>query len=280
MNRGLKVFLIIVSVIASVICLLCSLFIFQYFRGNMFQNETGEQIRPSQAIVITPSTSSTGSPTANPNPFTPEPDDSSEEQIFGTATAVIDFEKLWEINSEIYAWVEVPGTNINYAVVQSAVDDLYYNRRNLDKTYFTGGSIYSQRYNSKDFQDPVTVLYGHNLQAGTMFAQVNNFYDPAFFKSAPCIYVYTPEKVFVYEIFAAHPHSSEHLLLCHDFTNEAEFTSFFSGLTSSFDSNYRRDLFPEFGDKVLTLSTCYRSNRLQRYLVHGVLAAEYTVAQP
>ena len=278
MNRTLKVFLILISVIASVICVLCSLFIFQYFRGNMFQSEAGEQIRPSQAIVITPSATNPSVPTQNPS--APEYDDSSEEQTFGTATAVIDFEKLWEINSEIYAWVEVPGTNINYAVVQSATDDLYYNRRNLDKTYFTGGSIFSQRYNSKDFQDPVTVLYGHNLQSGTMFAQVNNFYDPAFFKSAPCIYVYTPEKVYVYEIFAAHPYSSDHLLLCNDFTNEAEFDSFFNGLTSSFDSNYRRDLFPEFGDKVLTLSTCYRSNRLQRYLVHGVLAAEYIVEQP
>ena len=274
MNRTLKVFLIIISVIATVVCILCSLFIFQYFRGNMFQSEAGAQIRPSQAIVITPSASTANPSAPTQNPFTPEFDTSSEEQVFGTATAVIDFEKLWEINSEIYAWVEVPGTNINYAVVQSATDDLYYNRRNLDKTYFTGGSIFSQRYNSLDFQDPVTVLYGHNLQTGTMFAQLNNFCDPAFFKSAPCIYVYTPEKVYVYEIFAAHPHSSEHLLLCHDFTDEAEFTSFFGSMTSPFDANYRRDLFPEFGDKVLTLSTCYRSNRLQRYLVHGVLAAE------
>ena len=280
MNRTLKVFLIIISVIATVVCILCSLFIFQYFRGNMFQSEAGAQIRPSQAIVITPSASTANPSAPTQNPFTPEFDTSSEEQVFGTATAVIDFEKLWEINSEIYAWVEVPGTNINYAVVQSATDDLYYNRRNLDKTYFTGGSIFSQRYNSLDFQDPVTVLYGHNLQTGTMFAQLNNFCDPAFFKSAPCIYVYTPEKVYVYEIFAAHPHSSEHLLLCHDFTDEAEFTSFFGSMTSPFDSNYRRDLFPEFGDKVLTLSTCYRSNRLQRYLVHGVLAAEYIVTQP
>ena len=41
--------------------------------------------------------------------------------------------------------------------------------------------------------------------------------------------------------------------------------------------NYRRDLFPQFGDKVLTLSTCYRQNRTQRFLVQGVLTQEYTV---
>ncbi len=274
MNRKVKTLLIVLSVIASVICILCGLFLFQYFRGNMFHSETSPDVRPSQAIVITP---------AAPTPVPDAPADTStpaEEENAGTATAVIDFEKLWEINPDIYAWIEVPGTNINYAVVQSATDNLYYNRRNIDKSYFTGGSIYSQRYNSKDFQDPVTVLYGHNLQTGTMFAQVNSFYDPDFFNATPYIYIYTPETVYVYEIFAAHPHSSEHLLLCHNFKNEWEFNSFFQGLTKPFDSNYRPELFPEFGDKVLTLSTCYRSNRLQRYLVHGVLSAEYAVELP
>ena len=270
MSRKIKALLIVLSVIASVVCILCGLFLFQYFRGNMLHSETSPDVRPSQAIIITPAA-------PKPAPDTSEP---AEEENAGTATSVIDFEALWEINPEIYAWIEVPGTNINYAVVQSATDNLYYNRRNLDKTYFTGGSIYSQRYNSKDFQDPVTVLYGHNLQSGTMFAQVNNFYDPDFFNAARYIYIYTPEKVLVYEIFAAHPHSSEHLLLCHDFKKESHFNNFFQGLTASFDSNYRPELFPEFGDKVLTLSTCYRSNRLQRYLVHGILTTEYDVEQP
>ena len=61
---------------------------------------------------------------------------------------------------------------------------------------------------------------------------------------------------------------------------EEEFTSYFDGLSDQIDSNYRRELFSSFGDKVITLSTCYRSNRLQRYLVQGVLIAEYPAEQP
>ena len=48
-------------------------------------------------------------------------------------------------------------------------------------------------------------------------------------------------------------------------------------LADGVNCNYRRDLFPQFGDKVLTLSTCYRQNRTQRFLVQGVLTQEYTV---
>ena len=80
-----------------------------------------------------------------------------------------------------------------------------------------------------------------------------------------------------YEIFAAYPHSSEHLLLCYDFDDPDQFSDYFAALDGAVNANYRRDLFPEFGDKVLTLSTCYKQNRQQRYLVQGVLTEQFTV---
>ena len=53
-------------------------------------------------------------------------------------------------------------------------------------------AFFPQRYNTTTFQDPVTVLYGHNRQSQTMFAQVNNFADAAFFAKNQKIFVYTP----------------------------------------------------------------------------------------
>ena len=68
-------------------------------------------------------------------------------------------------------------------------------------------------------------------------------------------------------------------MLCHDFTNEAEFNDYFASLElTAIDSHYRSELLPTFGDKVITLSTCYRQNRMQRYLLQGVLIQEYAVA--
>ena len=189
----------------------------------------------------------------------------------------VDFDSLHDVNPEIYAWIEVPGTNINYAVVQSAADDLFYDDHGVDRSYYSGGSIFSQRYNTTTFQDPVTVLYGHNRQSQTMFAQVNNFADAEFFAKNQKIIVYTPDKVYEYTIFAAYPHSSEHLLLCHDFTDPQQFADYFASLGEAINANYRRDLFPQAGDRVLTLSTCYRQNRMQRFLVQGVLTETYDV---
>lgn len=255
MKRVTKGLLIAVAVISIIACVLCCLYLYQYFRGNHLNKELGDQSVIGSAVL--------------------HPDGEK------TAMSVdIDFDALAETNDEIYAWVEVPGTTISYAVVQSGSDDLYYNTHAVDKTYFSGGSIYSQRYNRTDFSDPVTVLYGHNLQSRTMFTPLNDFADAGVFENSPYIYIYTPEKAYQYQIFAAYPHSSEHLLLCHDFSDEEDFTAYFSGITGEFvDANFRPELFPKFGDKVLTLCTCYRQNRMQRYLVQGVLTAEYDIVK-
>ena len=70
----------------------------------------------------------------------------------------------------------------------------------------------------------------------------------------------------------SYPHNSEHLLLCYDFSDESQFNSYFDSLSDSvINANYDRSKFPEFGDRVLTLSTCYRLSLGQRYLVQGKL---------
>ena len=142
--------------------------------------------------------------------------------------------------------------------------------------YYSGGSIFSQSYNRKDFSDPMTVLYGHNLRNGRMFAQLNGFSDAEVFESHRYIYVYLPDRMLVYEIFAAYPHSNEHLLLCHDFSDAGDFTAYFDGVQAqkSLQANFRTDAWPVPGDRVLTLSTCFRGDNHQRYLVQGKLVAE------
>ena len=110
-----------------------------------------------------------------------------------------------------------------------------------------------------------------------MFAPVNEYANREFFDANSKIYIYTPDTVFEYEIFAAYPHSSDHLLLNYDFTKEKTFSDFFGGLDEAIDANYRPELFPEVGERVITLSTCYKNNRMQRYLVQGVLTMEYAI---
>lgn len=190
----------------------------------------------------------------------------------------VDFDELQAMNPDIYAWIKIPDTDISYAVLQRDGDDdqEYYSKHSENGAYYSGGSIFSQSYNRKDFSDPMTVLYGHNLRNGRMFAQLNDFSDAEVFESHRYIYVYLPDRMLVYEIFAAYPHSSEHLLLCHDFADAEDFAAYFDDVRAqkSLQANVREDAWPQPGDRVLTLSTCYRGDNHQRYLVQGKLVAE------
>lgn len=252
MKKPVRILLSVVAVIAALVCVFCILFLVQYMKGKSLNDRLGSGV--SSGVVT---------------------DDPAAGKKYMTSS--VDFASLRDINPEIYAWIEVPGTIINYAVVQSATDDLFYNNHGVDGAYYSGGSIFSQRYNATDFQDPMTLLYGHNRQDKTMFAQLNNFADAAYFAEHDRILIYTPEKVYEYTIFAAYPHSSEHLLLCYDFSDPEQFAAYFDGLGEAINANYRQELFPQPGDKVLTLSTCYRQNRMQRFLVQGILTEEYDV---
>lgn len=260
MSRSKKTLLIVISVFSALLCLLCCLYIYQFFKGSQVHEDV------SQAAHAGVSAEEPSPPSDIPTTVIQDPTEDAD------AAPYIDFDALAEINEEIYAWLEIPGTGISYAILQSATDDLYYNTHGVDKSYYSGGSIYTQRYNSKDFSDPMTLVYGHNFHDKSLFAPLLNFIDADFFRDNRCIYIYTPDTVYTYEIFAAYPHTSEHLLLCYDFGDEAQFQRYFDSLSDSvINANYDRNLFPEFGDKILTLSTCYRLSLGQRYLVQAKL---------
>ncbi len=264
MKRPVKIALSVISVAAAAVCVFCILYLVQYFRGNTLNDRLRKDV--VRTASPEPLFSSADSQTETSAPETP-----------GKAFSTVDFDALRKINDDIYAWIEIPGTNVSYPVAQNADDDLFYLRRGVDKTYYSSGTIFSQRYNTTTLEDPMTVLYGHTNKIGTMFTELNNFADAIFFDENRYIYIYTPGEVYEYTIFAAYPHSNDHLLLCNDFSNPQQFDAYFAGLTDAINSNYRRELFPSSGDKVLTLSTCYLNNDLQRFLVQGVLTARYPI---
>lgn len=273
MSRAKKTILIVISVLAVCLCIFCCLYIYQFFRGSRVNDQVSQLALSAETVTMKPEEPDAPAQEAAAAEQPEEPDPN-------TVTIDIDFEALSQVNEEIYAWLKVPGTSISYPILQSQTDDLFYNTHGVDKAYYTGGSVYTQRYNTKTFDDPMTLVYGHNFHDQSLFAPLLNFADADFFEENQYFYIYTPETVFEYQIFAAYPHTSEHLLLCYDFSDEAQFNDYFSSLSDSvINANYNHNAFPAFGEKVVTLSTCYRLSRGQRYLVQGVLTAAYTVAQ-
>ena len=145
----------------------------------------------------------------------------------------IDFADLQEnVNPDIYAWIYIPDTQVDYPVLQHSTDNYYYLNYNLDGSKGYPGCIYTEDYNEKDFSDPNTVIYGHNMKNGTMFAGLHKFEDSEYFAEHPYVYIYTEERLYVYEIFAAYESGNEHILYNNDFTSEYVYSKYLEEIIS------------------------------------------------
>ena len=189
----------------------------------------------------------------------------------------VDFAALQEeTNPDIYAWIYIPDTQIDYPVLQHPTDDTYYLNYNIDGSKGYPGCIYTEKCSARDFTDPNTVLYGHNMKNGSMFAGLHKFEDSEYFAEHPYVYIYTEDGLLVYAVFAAYESGDEHILNTYDFTKESVYEKYLEDLysTRSMNRNIREDVEVTTKDRILTLSTCIADKPNNRYLVQGVLLNE------
>ena len=188
----------------------------------------------------------------------------------------VNITKIQKILPDVYGWIEIHGTKIDYPIVQHPEDNSYY----LDKTpngeSNKEGSIFSEKYNKKDFTDPVTVLYGHNMKNGDMFGELHRYEDRDFFREHSTINIYTEKQKLEYEVFAATLFDDRHILESYDFTDENVFMQYIREIQGVHDmrSYYDTDIRIKTGDHILILSTCHGLGSNYRYLVQAVLVNE------
>ena len=186
----------------------------------------------------------------------------------------LDWQGLWAQNEDIYAWIYIPGTNIDYPVLQHPTDDVFYLDHNLDGSAGYPGCIYTEpSWNYKGFMDRNTVLYGHDLLDGTMFTQLHNFEDESFFNANRYAFIYTPEDVFVYDIFAAYEFTDEHILYTYNLGSDAGYQEYLDMVFATRDmgAHFRDGVQVGIQNKIITMSTCIAEKPNNRYLVQGVL---------
>ena len=133
--------------------------------------------------------------------------------------ALVDFVALKEENSEIFAWLYVPGTEIDVPVLQSMQGDDYYETHNAAGEEDADGAVYIELANQANLCDFNTVMHGRtgNEETGP-FAQLYQFADPDFFQEHEQLYLYLDGNVLTYEIFAAYERENTSLLRQYDFT--------------------------------------------------------------
>lgn len=187
----------------------------------------------------------------------------------------IDFDALQMVNPDVYAWIQIPETNVDYPILQSVVEeDEYYLNTTIDGKSGLPGSIYTEKYNSPYFTDPVTVVYGHDMLDGTMFTDLHKYSDKEFFDSHPYFYIYLPDRTLKYQVFAAVAFDDRYILGNYNFLDIDDFQKYLGELKSSIEGNVNPDVEVTQESTIVTLSTCIADYPDQRWLVNATLAEQ------
>lgn len=190
----------------------------------------------------------------------------------------IDFKELKKTNKEIYSWIYVPNTNVDYPVVQGFIrrDDFYYLDHNIYGEYQFAGTLYTEIKNKRDFNDPVTVIYGHNMINDSMFGSLHAFEDKDFFDKNTTMFVFTEDKVITYLIYSCFDYDDRHILNSFHLEKKDELNKFISHTLNphSIVSNVRKDVKIKDTDQLLVLSTCSEYSSSSRFLTVGVKISE------
>jgi len=187
----------------------------------------------------------------------------------------IDFKTIRSQNEDIYAWLYIPGTNVNHAIVQHPNDNAFYLTHDETKAENEFGAVFTEDYNTTDFKDAVTMVYGHNIRDGLMFSTLHYFEDAEFFDQNDKFYIYMPGHIMTYRIVSAFTTDDRHVLYRYNYFQKYEELRAFEKEVldpHSIQQNTRKvDL--DDSSKLVVLSTC-NSGALEehgRYLVCGVL---------
>lgn len=200
----------------------------------------------------------------------------NRETAEGKLVNPIDWENLKKENPDIYGWIEIPGTAVDYPVLQSAPGEKedYYLNHGFNGSYGIAGSIYSQKGTAKDFSDPVTILYGHNMINGSMFAGIRKFEETDFFNKHDTVYIYLPDRILTYKIISYYVTDGGNILDAWHPEKKEGFRKYLQMIVSEkHGGNIRKGTELAASDHILTLSTCSSSGKSRR-LLQNVLVEE------
>lgn len=192
-----------------------------------------------------------------------------EEPVAEQLKPMHDFEALKQVNEDAYAWIEIPDTQVDYPVLQSDTDNKYLNT-NIDGSSGYPGCIYSNVCNSKDFDDYITVLYGHNMKSGEMFGSLHNFDDADFFQKFETYTVETEAARFTYRVYAAVNYNDKLIPAYFDVKSASGRDDFLESLEPCRENSithFRDEIEISGEDKLLVLSVCIKGQDDRRFLI-------------
>lgn len=264
-------------VLLAVICLgTAALFIWkiadqamEYKRGDDAYERMIEQAEGKGDPGESPDFSGQAGSAGSAVPVKPEQSNGNSEDLPSegeNSMPDVDFDSLGGISGNIRAWLYLPDTVINYPVAQ-AEDNSYYLYHLADGSRNANGCLFIDCKNRDDFSDPNTIIYGHHMNSGKMFASLVKYADQSFYEEHPVFFLAMEQEKYRLEIFSAYTTTYDSPAYTLKFATEKEHADWLWEIQET--SAIHTPVAVTENDKIVTLSTCAYSFHNARFVVHG-----------
>lgn len=233
----------------------------------IIENEVADTSAPSDGASVLPSDidipkKNSGYIAYDPKPITP---------TYAESGILYQYDAIYELNNDFAAWLYIPGTEIDYPVMYTPRNEQYYLRKNFEKKYATGGCLFIGK--PWDEESNQTIIYGHNMHDGSMFGKLHDYKNKDYALEHKTIRFDTLHETREYEVIAAfygkvykvNDTGVFRYYRYTDLSTEKMFNEFIENVKKA--ALYDTGVDVEFGDRILTLSTCSYYTEAGRFVV-------------
>ncbi|MCL1802957.1 MAG: class B sortase [Eubacteriaceae bacterium] len=190
-----------------------------------------------------------------------------EEALGSYSRQVPNFPALQEKCADLVGWMYLEAVGVDDPIVRGKDNDYYLNH-SYESLYDKAGSFFVDYRAKADLSSQNTVIYGHNMSNGTMFASLRKYLEQETYEAQPVISIYTPDnKVYHYQIFAVVIVDSYYDYMRSNYGEN--FTNFINRMRKQ--SRISSSASVGASDRVLCLSTCDSDDYDDRLVVMAVL---------
>ena len=232
-------------------------------------SEENTELLPETEPVHASCPAATAEPTAEPVHQSPKQAETGTNVVKRTEKHSSGLASLQKKNADCIAWITIDGTVIDYPVMHTPNAPGYYLHRNFNGKKASGGTLFLSEICNIDKSDNL-IIYGHNMKNGTMFAALTKYKSKSFWQEHRFITLETSGGIRTYEVICALATdvSADNSFPYYEFShtvNKNEFDTYVASCKRL--AYYDIGLTAEYGDQLLTLSTCEYTHENGRFLV-------------
>ena len=194
---------------------------------------------------------------------TKDPDNTLKETGPRICPISVDFEGLRAENPDVVGWIYSEGTQINYPVLRGDSNGKYLHHM-ISGEYNSAGSIFMDYRCSPDLADFITIIYGHHMKNGSMFASLHQYVSQSFYDEHKYMWYLTPDHIYRLDVLYGYVGNAEAEIYT-IFTSRDELDSYLSFARSK--STFTADHTPEEITGIIALSTCSYEYDDARYVL-------------